>query len=265
MKNSEYVGYSVVQSDSVIQLCGVDKSFGARKVLSDFNLSVRRGETYVLIGRSGMGKSTVLKHMAGLTVPDAGTVRVFGRDIAAMDEQVLNEFRKKIGFVFQYAALFDSLTVYENVAFRLLRDFHMPESKALKVVREKLELVGLEPDTSRLMPSELSGGMKKRVGLARAIAVDPEVILYDEPTSGLDPISSEAINLLIQDMQNKLKVTSVVVTHDMASAYQVADRIGMIYDGHIIHEGTPAETRDTRNPHVKQFITGSVEGPMAAR
>jgi len=256
---------SMASPEPVVQLKDVGKTFGSRKVLSGFNLVVRSGETYVIVGRSGVGKSTVLKHMAGLTLPDEGLVKVFGRDVTSLDEQALNEFRKKIGFVFQYAALFDSLTVFENVAFRLLRDFRMPESRAMEVVKEKLDLVGLEPDTVDRMPSELSGGMKKRVGLARAIAVDPEVILYDEPTSGLDPISSQAINLLILDMQKKLKVTSVVVTHDMASAYQVADRIGMIYDGHIIHEGTPADTRDTLNPYVKQFITGSVEGPMAAR
>jgi phospholipid/cholesterol/gamma-HCH transport system ATP-binding protein len=233
--------------------------------LAGFDLSVRRGETYVLIGRSGTGKSTVLKHMAGLVVPDSGKVQVYGRDVATLDEQALNEFRKKIGFVFQYAALFDSLTVFENIAFRLLRDFRLPEPQALKIAQEKLELVGLDPDTAFRMPSELSGGMKKRVGLARAIAVDPQIILYDEPTSGLDPVTSQAINLLIRDMQQKLKVTSVVVTHDMQSAYQVADRIGMIYDGRIIHEGVPSETRASDNPFVKQFVNGSVEGPMTAR
>jgi phospholipid/cholesterol/gamma-HCH transport system ATP-binding protein len=251
--------------ENVIELKNIGKAFNGRPVLAGFDLSVRRGETYVLIGRSGTGKSTVLKHMAGLTKPDAGTVKVFGRDVAALEERALNDLRKKIGFVFQYAALFDSMTVYENVAFRLLRDFHIPEPRALKTVHEKLELVGLEPDVAKRMPAELSGGMRKRVGLARAIAVDPEIILYDEPTSGLDPVTSQAINLLIQDMQRKLKVTSVVVTHDMMSAYQVADRIGMIYDGRIIHEGTPASTRDSKNPYVRQFVTGSVEGPMTAR
>lgn len=251
--------------ENVVELKRISKAFNGRSVLSDFDLSVRRGETYVLIGRSGMGKSTVLKHMAGLTTPDQGSVKVFGQEVDELSEEALNTLRKKIGFVFQYAALFDSMTVFENIAFRLLRDFHMPEAKALKIAQEKLALVGLEPEIADRMPSELSGGMKKRVGLARAIAVDPELILYDEPTSGLDPVTSQAINLLIQDMQRKLKVTSVVVTHDMQSAYQVADRIGMIYDGLIIHEGTPSETRDSKNEVVRQFVTGSVEGPMTAR
>jgi phospholipid/cholesterol/gamma-HCH transport system ATP-binding protein len=170
-----------------------------------------------------------------------------------------------MGVVFQYAALFDSLTVFENVAFRLLRDFEMPQDKALEVVRQKLELVGLKDDLLDLKPAQLSGGMRKRVGLARAIAVDPEIILYDEPTSGLDPVTSEAINDLILDMQKKLGVTSVVVTHDMHSAYKVANRIAMIYDGKIIEIGTPEEIKRSTNPYIIQFVTGSVEGPMPVR
>ncbi len=251
--------------EAVIELKRVSKAFGDRKVLEGLDLSIRRGETYVIIGRSGMGKSTVLKQMAGLATPDAGEVRVFGRSVQALGEEDLNDLRKKMGFVFQYAALFDSLDVYGNIAFRLLRDFRMPESQARKIVAEKLKLVGLDPDTADRMPSELSGGMRKRVGLARAIAVDPELILYDEPTSGLDPITSQAINLLILDMQKKLKVTSVVVTHDMASAYQVANRIGMLYDGKIIGEGSPQDVKATTNPYLRQFITGSVDGPMSVR
>jgi len=251
--------------ETVIELKKVSKAFGDRKVLEGLDLSIRRGETYAIIGRSGMGKSTVLKQMAGLASPDAGEVQVFGRSVQALGEEDLNELRKKMGFVFQYAALFDSLDVYENIAFRLLRDFRMPESQARKIVEEKLKLVGLEPDTAGRMPSELSGGMRKRVGLARAIAVEPELILYDEPTSGLDPVTSQAINLLILDMQKKLKVTSVVVTHDMASAYQVANRIGMLYDGKIIGEGSPQDVKATTNPYLRQFITGSVEGPMQVR
>lgn len=248
-----------------LEMRGVHKGFGDRSVLAGMDLSVHAGETYVLIGRSGMGKSTVLKILAGLSKPDRGQVKVFDREVDTLDENELNELRKKIGFVFQYAALFDSLNVFENVAFRLLRDFHMPESQALRVAREKLDLVGLEPEIAFRMPSELSGGMRKRVGLARAIAVDPKVILYDEPTSGLDPVTSQAINLLILDMQKKLGVTSVVVTHDMQSAYQVADRIGMLYDGRIIHEADPEGTRASKDPYVRQFVTGSVEGPMTAR
>ncbi len=251
--------------DVIIQLKDLRKSFGDRKVLDGVCLEVVQGETLVIIGRSGVGKSTILKHVAGLLPPDSGEVWVEGLEINRLNEQALNDLRKKMGVVFQYAALFDSLTVFENVAFRLLRDFEMPIPKAVDVVRQKLELVGLKPDLMGLKPAQLSGGMRKRVGLARAIAVDPEIILYDEPTSGLDPVTSEAINDLILEMQKKLKVTSVVVTHDMHSAYKVANRIAMIYDGKIIGVGTPDEIKSSSNPYIHQFITGSVEGPMPVR
>lgn len=249
----------------MIRIQGVTKRFDDRKVLDDISLEVLEGETLVIIGRSGVGKSTILKHIAGLLTPDAGEVWVEGQNVGALKEQEINELRKKMGVVFQYAALFDSLTVFENVAFRLLRDFKMDIAKAEQVVREKLLLVGLKEDLMDLKPAQLSGGMRKRVGLARALAVDPEIVLYDEPTSGLDPVSSEAINDLILDMQAKLKVTSVVVTHDMHSAYKVANRIAMIYDGKIIGIGTPDEIRNSPNPYVHQFVTGSVEGPMPVR
>ena len=250
---------------ALIQLKSVTKQFGGRKVLDNIDLEVFEGETLVIIGRSGVGKSTILKHIAGLLSPDRGEVWVEGQDVAALKEQEINELRKKMGVVFQYAALFDSLTVFENVAFRLLRDYKMPLPQAVEVVRKKLELVGLKTDLLDLKPAQLSGGMRKRVGLARAIAVEPEIILYDEPTSGLDPVSSEAINDLILDMQSKLRVTSVVVTHDMHSAYKVANRIAMIYDGKIIGVGTPDEIRASQDPYIHQFVTGSVEGPMPIR
>src|SRR5665213_2849266 len=249
----------------LIQLKNLSKSFADRKVLEGVNLDVYAGETLVIIGRSGVGKSTILKHIAGLLPADSGEVWVEGLELSHLKEKGLNELRKKMGVVFQYAALFDSLTVFENVAFRLLRDFEMPHAKALEVVRQKLELVGLKDDLLDLKPAQLSGGMRKRVGLARAIAVDPEIILYDEPTSGLDPVTSEAINGLILDMQKKLGVTSVVVTHDMHSAYKVANRIAMIYDGKIIEIGTPEEIKRSTNPYIVQFVTGSVEGPMPVR
>lgn len=249
----------------MIELKNVYKSFGERKVLDNVNLEVLQGETLVIIGRSGVGKSTILKQVAGLLSPDAGEVWVEGQNVGLLKEDALNELRKKMGVVFQYAALFDSLTVFENVAFRLIRDFEMTESKAREVVAAKLELVGLKPDLLELKPAQLSGGMRKRVGLARAIAVDPEIILYDEPTSGLDPVSSEAINNLILEMQQKLKVTSVVVTHDMHSAYKVANRIAMIYDGKIVGIGTPEKIKNSQDPYVRQFITGSVEGPIPIR
>ena len=254
-----------MESKELIQLKNVNKSFGDRKVLVNVNLQVYAGETLVIIGRSGVGKSTILKLMAGLAMPDSGEVWIEGEEICHLKEDELNELRKKMGVVFQYAALFDSLTVFENIAFRLLRDFKMTRRAAVEVVRQKLELVGLKDDLLDLKPAQLSGGMRKRVGLARAIAVNPEIILYDEPTSGLDPVTSEAINDLILDMQKKLKMTSVVVTHDMHSAYKVANRIAMIYDGKIIEIGTPDEIKKSRDPYIVQFVTGSVEGPMPVR
>lgn len=250
---------------TIIKLLNITKSFGDRKVLDDISLEVFTGETLVIIGRSGVGKSTILKHIAGLLSPDKGEVWVEGQEVTGLKEEEVNELRKKMGVVFQYAALFDSLTVFENVAFRLLRDFRMPVAQAVEVVKKKLELVGLKDNLLDLKPAQLSGGMRKRVGLARAIAVDPEIILYDEPTSGLDPVSSEAINDLILDMQKKLGVTSVVVTHDMHSAYKVANRIAMIYDGKIIGAGTPEEIKASQDPYIHQFVTGSVEGPMPIR
>jgi len=254
-----------MESKELIQLKNVNKSFGDRKVLVNVNLQVYAGETLVIIGRSGVGKSTILKLMAGLAMPDSGEVWIEGEEICHLKEDELNELRKKMGVVFQYAALFDSLTVFENIAFRLLRDFKMTRAAAVEVVRQKLELVGLKDDLLDLKPAQLSGGMRKRVGLARAIAVNPEIILYDEPTSGLDPVTSEAINDLILDMQKKLKMTSVVVTHDMHSAYKVANRIAMIYDGKIIGIGTPDEIKKSQDPYIVQFVTGSVEGPMPVR
>jgi phospholipid/cholesterol/gamma-HCH transport system ATP-binding protein len=249
----------------LIELKNVTKSFGDRKVLDGVSLEVYQGETLVIIGRSGVGKSTILKHVAGLLAPDAGEIWIEGLEIGPLSERDLNDLRKKMGVVFQYAALFDSLTVFENIAFRLLRDFGLSQTKAVEVVKQKLEMVGLKDDLMDLKPAQLSGGMRKRVGLARAIAVDPEIILYDEPTSGLDPVTSEAINDLILDMQKKLGVTSVVVTHDMHSAYKVANRIAMIYDGKIIGTGTPEEIKNSSNPYIHQFVTGSVEGPMPIR
>ncbi|HVM32768.1 MAG TPA: ABC transporter ATP-binding protein [bacterium] len=251
--------------EPLIRLEKVSKKFGDRAILDGLDLTVGREETLVIIGRSGVGKSTILKHIAGLLSPDAGKVIVEGESVPDLTEEALNELRKKMGVVFQYAALFDSLTVFENVAFRLLRDFGVSPAKARAQVADKLELVGLKPDLMDLKPAQLSGGMRKRVGLARAIAVDPEIILYDEPTSGLDPVTSEAINDLILDMQKKLKVTSVVVTHDMHSAYKVANRVAMIYDGKIIGTGTPDQMRNSPDPVIHQFVTGSVEGPIPIR
>lgn len=248
--------------ETVIQLENVHKSFGAHRVLDGVSLEVVRGETLVVIGRSGTGKSTALRLITGLAAPDAGVVRVFGRDLAKCDEDELHGIRQRIGVVFQYAALFDSLTNFENVAFRLLRDLKVPPAKAWKAAVEKLEMVGLPERVLSLYPSELSGGMRKRVGLARALAADPEVVLYDEPTSGLDPVTSGAIDELIVSLQKRLRVTSVVVTHDMESAYRVANRIVLLYDGRIRGSDTPEGIRASKDPYVRQFVTGSSTGPI---
>jgi len=237
------------------------KQFGANQVLKGVNLEVEEGETIVIIGRSGCGKSILLKHIIGILDPDQGRVIVDGTDLATLQPQEMSQFRLKFGMLFQGAALFDSLNVAENVGFSLIEHSSMAEDEIQKKVQEKLGMVGLE-GIERIMPSELSGGMKKRVGLARAICSDPKVILYDEPTTGLDPINADAINDLILEMQKKLKVTSIVVTHDMTSAYKVGDRIAMLYQGKIISIGTPDEIRNTSSAVVRQFISGSATGPI---
>ncbi len=251
-----------VESEAIIQIMNISKSFGDHRVLEGVSLDIIRGETLAIIGRSGTGKSTALRLITGLTNPDAGVIRVFGRDISRYGEEEMNDIRKRIGVVFQYAALFDSMNCFENVAFRLLRDLGLSRDQAWKIAVEKLEMVGLSERVLSLFPSELSGGMRKRVGLARAIAADPEIVLYDEPNSGLDPITSDAIDNLIVSLQKRLKVTSVVVTHDMESAGKVANRIAMLYDGKIIGCDTPEGIRKTENPYIKQFVTGSSSGPI---
>jgi len=244
-------------NDIMIQLRGLQKAFGAQTVLADVNLNIRRGETMVIIGQSGGGKSVILKHMIGLLQPDGGEVVVDGVTISTPKFFDTRTIRKKMGMLFQSGALFDSMDTGENIAFAL-REHHpeLSEKQVQEVVTEKLKLINLVPEFRSKMPSELSGGMRKRVALARAIALSPEILLYDEPTTGLDPITSDVINDLILDMQSKLGVTSVVVTHDMVSAFKVADRIAMLYKGRIIEVGTVDEIKNTTNPFVKQFITG---------
>jgi len=232
------------------------KSFGENQVLKGVNIQINKGEVVVIIGQSGCGKSVLLKHIIGILKADKGKVEVFGKDIAKLSENKLNEIRMKFGMLFQGAALFDSLTVRENVGFFLYQHTKLSNETISKIVSEKLKLVGLS-GVENLMPCELSGGMKKRVGLARAIAMNPEIVLYDEPTTGIDPVMATTINGLIKDLQSKLSLTSIVVTHDMVSAYYVADRIAMLYDGKIIEIGTPNEIKNTKNPIVKQFITGA--------
>jgi phospholipid/cholesterol/gamma-HCH transport system ATP-binding protein len=237
------------------------KSFGPSRVLNGLNLEVRKGESMVVIGGSGSGKSVLIKHIIGILKPDSGEVYVDDVNMGELNERELTRIRRKFGMLFQGAALFDSLKVWQNVGFALLRDRRYREDEVREIASEKLRTVGL-PGIEDLMPAELSGGMKKRVGLARAIAHEPEIILYDEPTTGLDPIMADAINDMIVKLSKKLSVTSVTITHDMQSAYKIADRISMLYNGRIIDTGTPDEIKNTKNPIVKQFTTGSASGPI---
>jgi len=242
----------------IINLC---KSFNEHKVLDNLNLTINTGETTVVIGRSGCGKSVLLKHMIGLMRPDSGQVLIDGKDVTKMDEKELNEMRMQFGMLFQGSALFDSLSVAENVAFGMIEHTSAAKDEIAKRVKECLALVGLK-DIEDKKPAELSGGMKKRVGLARAICLKPKHILYDEPTTGIDPIMGDAINDLVIELHNKLNVTAVAVTHDMNSAYKIADRIAMLYNGKIITVGAPNEIKNTRDPIVRQFITGAGKGPI---
>jgi phospholipid/cholesterol/gamma-HCH transport system ATP-binding protein len=245
----------------MIETINLHKSFGKHHVLRSVNLKVEKGESMVVIGGSGSGKSVLIKHIIGILRPDDGAVLIDGIDITKLKENELYEVRKKFGMLFQSSALFDSLSVWENVSFALLRQKKMNEKELKVLAIEKLRLVGLA-EVEDLMPSELSGGMKKRVGLARAIAHEPDILLYDEPTTGLDPIMADAINDLIVEMKQHLSVTSIAITHDMNSAYKIADRIAMLYEGKIIETGSPDEIKNTQNPVVRQFITGSAIGPI---
>jgi len=245
----------------LMEIKNLYKGFNGLNVLQGINLTIRRGETIVIIGRSGCGKSVLLKHIIGILKPDKGEIIVNGLDITKLDEPRLNQYRKKFGMLFQGAALFDSLTVSGNVAFGLKEHLILPEQDIELRVKEYLELVGLVGIENK-MPSELSGGMRKRVGLARAIAMNPEIILYDEPTTGVDPIMADSINNLILKLHDHLRVTSIVVTHDMASAYKIADRIAMLYNGKIIIVGGTEEVKQSNNAIVQQFLAGTSEGPV---
>ncbi|MCG3176259.1 MAG: putative ribonucleotide transport ATP-binding protein mkl [Candidatus Omnitrophica bacterium] len=246
---------------SMIEVQRVNKSFGGRLVLDQMDLTIEKGETLVIIGRSGCGKSVLLKHLIGLIRPDAGHVRIDGKDIWSLSTKEKHRLRMRFGMLFQGAALFDSLTVGENVGFNLIEHTDLSPRSVRERAEEALELVGLK-GIQDLKPSELSGGMKKRVALARAICMRPEILLYDEPTTGLDPIMADAINDLIISLHDRLKVTSVAVTHDMTSAYKIGTRMAMMYHGRILVSGLPAEIRDTQDPIVRQFITGSAKGPI---
>ncbi len=245
----------------MIKVVDLHKSFGNNKVLRGVNLHLKERETLVIIGQSGCGKSVLLKHIMGLLKPDSGKVYVDGVDITVLDEPELHKITRKFGMLFQGTALFDSLTVGENVSFGLERYTNYSKEKIKELVRENLAKVGLR-GIEHLMPFELSGGMRKRVGLARAIAYNPDIILYDEPSTGIDPIRADAINDLIIRMKKEMNASELIITHDMVSAYKVADRIGMLYEGTIIEMGTPEEIKNTKNPVVRQFIHGSAEGPI---
>jgi len=245
----------------MIEIQNLCKSFNDHKVLDGVTLTIKAGETVVVIGRSGCGKSVLLKHIIGLMKPDAGTIVVDGQEVPKLTGRMLNQLRLRCGMLFQSAALFDSMTVFENVAFPLREHTTITTEAIAQRVHECLQLVGLQ-EVDDLHPSELSGGMRKRVGLARALAISPEIILYDEPTTGIDPIMSDIVNDLIITLRDRLKVTSVVVTHDMRSAYKVADRIAMLYNGRIIAVGTPEEIRSSKNSYVQQFIKGEAVGPI---
>ncbi len=245
----------------MIRIRGLRKRLGSRPVLDGVDLDVAAGETVVVIGRSGTGKSVLLKHVVGLMTPDGGSIQVDGDDIVGMKEGELNRVRRRFGMLFQGAALFDSLTVGENVGLALREHHRLSGDEIRRRVAERLEWVGLE-GVEDMKPASLSGGMRKRVGLARAIAMDPQFILYDEPTTGLDPIMADVIDQLIRSMQKRLGVTSMVVTHDLQSAYKVGDRFAMLHDGKVVFHGTADETRGTANPLVRQFIEGTSAGPI---
>jgi len=249
-------------SEAHIELKGVHKSFGPKHVLHGLNLSVKRGHSMVVIGGSGSGKSVMLKSILGLLPPDQGSIHIGGKDVTGMTGRKRDEVLTHFGMLFQGGALFDSLSVWQNVAFGLIQGKAMKRDMAKEIAIDKLSQVGLGADVAELYPAELSGGMQKRVGLARAIAGDPEIIFFDEPTTGLDPIMADVINDLIVDCVKRLGATTISITHDMASARKIADDIAMIYKGEIIWQGTAKEVDHSGNDYVDQFIHGRADGPI---
>jgi phospholipid/cholesterol/gamma-HCH transport system ATP-binding protein len=240
----------------VIEVRDVWKSFGGNQVLKGISLTIQRGETYVVLGGSGSGKTVLMKHVIGLFKPDRGSVHVDGVEISALTGKVLTEARRVFGMVFQWAALFDSMTVYENVAFPLRERGHAPPAEEVREkVLAKLKVVDLGDEVLDRYPAELSGGMRKRVALARALVSDPRVVLYDEPTTGLDPITTDYVDGMILAAKQKLGITSMVISHDVASAFKVADRLAVLYDGHLAAEGTPAEVKASKDPYVQRYLS----------
>jgi phospholipid/cholesterol/gamma-HCH transport system ATP-binding protein len=247
--------------NEVIKIENLHKSFGPRKILNGITFDIYRGETLVIMGGSGCGKSTLLRTLIGLLNADSGSIHILGEDMVAAAEHEKDLIRKRFGMLFQNSALFNSLTVGENVALPLREHTNLEEEIIRIIVKVKLELVGLT-GFENLKPYEISGGMKKRVALARAIALDPQIVFYDEPGAGLDPITASVIDHLIMDLSKKLKMTSVVVTHEMKSAFRIADRIVMLHKGQVIMTGTPDEVRNSTHPYVTQFINGEIDGPI---
>ncbi len=247
--------------DPIIQFVDVHKSFRGQKVLDGLYLDIPRGRTTVIIGRSGGGKSVTIKHMIGLIRPDRGRILLDGVDVLSLEKDAMNQVRRRFGMLFQEGALFDSMTVGENVAFPLREHTELPAPEVEARVAEMLRLVGL-PGTQEKMPGELSGGMRKRVGLARALILEPEIVLFDEPTSGLDPIMADAIDTLIQETQEASRRTYVVISHDVRATFKIAHYIAMLYEGRIIAAGTPDQLRANPNPILAQFLRGSAEGPI---
>ncbi|PPR08410.1 MAG: putative ribonucleotide transport ATP-binding protein mkl [Proteobacteria bacterium] len=244
-----------------VEFKNVAKQFGDRVILKDFSLKVPEGKTVVVLGGSGTGKSVSIKCLLGLLTPDNGDILVDGESVINLKEKQQYKLMEKFGMLFQFGALFDSLTNWQNVAFALLEQGIKP-AEAKKTAIEKLALVGLGPHVADLMPAEISGGMKKRVSLARAICTNPEIVLYDEPTTGLDPITADTIDRLIVEMRDKLNITGIAITHDMQSAFKIADYIALLYQGEIIYYDTVENTKTTDNPYIKQFINGEENGPI---
>jgi phospholipid/cholesterol/gamma-HCH transport system ATP-binding protein len=245
--------------DKIIEIKNLKKKFGKKEVLQGVNLDIVKSETLVIVGPSGCGKSVLLKHIIGLMRPDEGEILIEGKDIVKMNQKEIYEIRRKFGFQFQGSALFDSMNVEDNVGLSLKENNFMKPEEISKIVKEKLEIVGLQ-GVQKVMPADLSGGMKKRVALARSLATNPEIILYDEPTTGLDPIMSDNIDELIKELSDKLQVTSIVVTHDIFSAYDVADKVAMMHQGKIYFVGTPAELTASKDRIIVEFLARTNKG-----
>jgi phospholipid/cholesterol/gamma-HCH transport system ATP-binding protein len=252
----------MAREDPTISLQHLFKSFNGKPVLRDMSIDIQQGESVVIVGGSGTGKSVTLKHIIGLMQPDSGHVYVEGQDLCCMKPMEMNRFRRRFGMAFQEGALFDSMSVFENIAFPLRRHTDLTEEQIRNRVEQCLEQVHLELDVGPKRPSELSGGMRRRVGFARAISLQPAILLFDEPTTGLDPVISDIVADLILEMDSKLNVTTVTITHDMKVAFKIADRVAMLFQGQIIESGTPYEFQQSQNPIVQQFIEGRAEGPL---